>query len=565
MNSIDRRRLLGVGLGATAALGFISPALAAKGGKHSSGGGTTSTGTGGTTTTTTASDLQVSITLNGSVYTALASQGQDLGNFVSDIGGFTQRCIRCDVPGLPMTVFFRPDLNSSRVEVVFELGRLFNATPANLGAYTVVISAGSQALANISVPAHYWFSRWRWQSAPRPIVGNIDTLISQNLLPPYNRSTTPPLVSSSQTYTIMGLAGVEAYMPATGERPDIGIVTEHQAQYICANDQNALATVRAQAEAAGTCPWHMRDENTGAPINLQSYPNASWYVDTQVGSPHIATIASAITLDSAHMPALAYLPYLLTGDPYHLEDLQFEATWDIGWLPPQYRPGIPQPRAFAWTIRAIAECARITPGTVPSWLLPQSYWYGQLTTWRQYLEANYVNSTNPVQAIFRFTENMASNPDQGPTSPGGCWVTPWQDEFVATVMGWIVSMGFADWQNAFDWKIGCTLARASITSGWVRAWETPYRLILRASTTLPVVTSWSEAWALTQSTCLLTVTNPDVWQNPDMTYLTYSRGALTYAAKYGAVGASDGLTWATGQLTAQGWTTDYKWRIGPGL
>jgi hypothetical protein len=591
MDNIDRRRMLGFSLGATAGLGLIAPAWAAKGGVKgrpgsgtttsggtTSGSGTTTTSSGGTTTssgstgtttsgstTSTGSNLQVAINVNGTTYTVAASQGVDIGDFISDIGGFTQRCIRADVPGLPMTVFFRPDRTSARVEVVFELGRCFSGTPANLGTYTVTILDASTQLATVTVPAHYWFSRWRWQSAPRPIVGNIDTLISQGLLPPYNRNTNPPNLTASASYTVMGLAGVTAYMPQTGERPDIGLVTEPQAQYICALDQYALATLRAQAEAGGTMPWHMRDENTGAPINLQTYAQASWYPDGNVGSPHIAGVSTPVTLDTAHMPALAYLPYLLTGDPYHLEDMQFVANWDWGWLPPQYRPSIPQSRSLAWAVRNAMQCARMTPSTVPSWLLPQSYFKAMLDSWRGLLETYYVNSSDPLRSVFRSTESMNSAPDQGPTSPGGCWIAQWQEEFFVAVAGWARTMGFTEWQTVFDWKIGSTIARSTPSSGWVRAWECPYRTILRPTSTSPTVTTWADGWALTQSTCLLTYSDADTWQPADMTYLGYSRGAMVYAAQFGTPGATTSLSWATGQLVTKGWVADYKWRIGSGL
>src|SRR4051812_10506063 len=216
-----------------------------------------------------ASPLSAVVTLNGQTFTYNESSGRDLGNFVSDIGGFTQRCIRCDVAGSPLTVFFRPDANSDRAEVVFELGRVFGGSAANLGAYSVSIYRGGVLLVTVAVPSHYWFSRWRWQSSPRPIVGNIAQLISQNLLPPYNpvsggattttatstsslsciydavlkrkvcsttTSLTPVTVTSTPTdlisnvvaYTVMGLANVTPYMPQTGERDDIGLVTESQ-------------------------------------------------------------------------------------------------------------------------------------------------------------------------------------------------------------------------------------------------------------------------------------------------------------------------------------------------
>ena len=545
------------------------------------------------------STLSAVITLNGQVFTFSESAGRDLGDFVSPIGGFTQRCIVSGAANCPITVFFRPDLNSDRVEVVFELGACFSGAPTNLGAYNVKIYRSGVLLADIGVPAHYWFSRWRWQSAPRPVKADIASLITQGLLPPYDRSaitggttqvctttnagrpgggvttcttstltatvssTAPALISSVFTYTVMGLAGIRPYMPDTGERDDIGLVTESQAQYICTGSQTALDQLRAQGQGAGTCPWHLRDENTNAPINYRTYPDASWYTQS-VSNPYISQTISPVTLDAAHMPALAYVPYLLTGDPYHLEDLQFMANWCWGSLPPKYRPTIAQSRQFAWYLRSLAQCARVTPATVPSWLLPRTYWVGFLDQNRTFLEANYVNSPDPVKAVFRSTGDITAARDEGATAPGGSWVDPWQEEFLASVIGWIVSMGFPEWRTAFDWKIGSTLARTGTTSGWVRARATPYRMILRDTATSPVARSWAEGWAKTLYIAQLSFSDPNTWVDSDATYLSYSRGALVFASKLG-VPMGDNLTWATTQLRNKGWKTAYKWRLGSGL
>lgn len=567
----------------------------------------------------TSPQLRAVITISGQTHEFRQENGQDLGDFVSTIGGFTQRCIRCEKSDLPLTVFFRPDRDSERVEVVFELGRVFSTTPAHLGAYTAVIWKGAQKLATVSVPEHYWFARWRWQSSPRPVVADVAKLASDNLIPLYDRSDVPPppapavsvmplpngdyiniqilaefaagnyanaaslivtsqqyaamntntgssasISTSSSIYTTMGLAGVTAYMPRTGERADIGPTTEPQADFICTNDQAALDLLRAQAEAAGTMPWHMRDDTQTSPFDFRKYPNASWYSSSNGGSPHVKTASSPITLDSAHQPALAYVPYLLTGDPYHLEDLQFQATYNWGVLPSAYRPSIPQARAFAWSTRTLAQCARVTPATTPSWLLPQSYWNAQLTVTRQWFEANYVNSARPERARFRVTGSI-DNARGETKAPEGTWADPWQDEFVATIFGWVVSMGFTEWRTAFDWIIGGTIARTSATSGWVRAHATPYRMILRASKTSPMAESWAAAWSLTHSIAGLTFTDPNTWVTSDMNYLAYSRGALVYAAKLGTPGAAANLTWATGQLKARGFKTAAKWRLGTGL
>lgn len=567
----------------------------------------------------TATTLKAVVTYAGQTYEFKEENGQNLGDFVSAIGNFTQRCVRCEVANFPLTVFFRPDRSSDRVEVVFELGRIFSTAPANLGAYSVTIFKGSQTLARIDVASHYWFSRWRWQSTPRPVVGDVAKLVEQNLIPAYDRSAAPPppapakkvmplpngdfldvdvlaqfsagnygnaaklvitaqqysalnattaagaaVTTSASIYAVMGLAGVTPYMPNTGERADIGLVTEHQAKYICTADQASLDLLRAQAEAAGTMPWHMRDETQSGPFDFRKYPKATWYPSSTAGTPYVKTTSSPITLDSAHQPSLAYVPYLLTGDPYHLEDLQFQATYNWGNLPAAYRPSIPQARTFAWSIRTLAQAARITPATTPSWLLPQSYWMDQLSTTRVWFEDNYVESNRPERALFRATANIETTRGEA-NAPEGTWVDPWQDEFVATVIGWMVTMGFSDWRTSFDWIIGGTIARTTPASGWIRAFSTPYRMILRATKTSPFATSWSEAWGLQQSIAKAVASNVDNYATSDMTYLTYTRGALVYAAKLGTPGAANSLAWATSQLKARGWKTANKWRLGTGL
>jgi hypothetical protein len=541
--------------------------------------------------------LKAVVTLNGVRYEFREEQGKDLGDFVSTIGGFTQACIRTDVVGCPLAVFFRPDRNSDRAEVVFELGKCFSATPANLGAYSVTIHRGTSVLATIDVPAHYWFSRWRWQSAVRPIVGDINALITQNLLPPFDRagaltSGTSSSISTSTTtgcttaptpipdatfdplpatelkvvpYTIMGLAGILPYMPTSGERPDIGIVTEAQAEYICTSRTTAHDLMRAQAEAAGTMPWHYRDENTNTPFDLKKYPGATWYSSTSMGQPYVKTVKSPVTVDTAHQPALAYVPYLLTGDPYHLEDMQFQATWNFGSQTASYRLHSMQARIFAWNLRTLAQCARITPATVPTWLLPKAYWATWLTEYRQHFETQYVNNPRADRAIFRAIRDVDTSRDEGIKAPGGCWVDPWQDDFAATVMGWVIAMGFPDWQRAFDWKIGSTVARTSRTSGWKRAHASPYQVILRATKTSPFATSWAECWSITQAARSMTYTDPDTWVDNDMTYLTYARGALVYVDKLKSWDVAEQLTWATAQLNNRKYRTDFKWRLGNGL
>ncbi|MHB1206366.1 MAG: hypothetical protein ACYCZX_12410 [Rhodospirillaceae bacterium] len=525
--------------------------------------------------------LSAIVQMDGGTFRFDAADGEDQGDFVSPIGGFTQRCLRVTRTDCPLVVYFRPDSAGGRQEVVFELGDLWAGTPRHLGAYRVVISGAGREQA-IDIPRHFWFSRWRWQSAPRPVVAAPAALIAKGLLPPYELETkgakglpeapaptekgraiglgTPSRGLAAASYRPMELAGVEPHMGATGERADIGLVTEAQARYICTGASGALAALRAQAEAAGTLPWHMRDSRTGAPVDLDAHATMSWYPDRAVGKPQIEVPKSDISIDAAHQPSLAYLPYLLTGDPYHLEDLQFAANYNRGWFAPEYRLSIPQTRAFAWSLRTLAQAALVTPASTPRWLMPRGYWTRDLARTRDWFTQHYVQSGDVLRRVFRITDNPASSRDEGPTTPAGTWSAPWMDEFLAASLGWMVMMGYEDWRPAFLWKVASTLARTDGKSGWARAHATPYRIILRPAVSAPYVESWAEAYALTSRLWNWPPPTDDIVGN-DLTYFIYTRGVLTIAAKLGVAGARENLAWLDGQLRARRAAIDFKWRM----
>jgi len=560
--------------------------------------------------------LKASVALKGKTYDYAMRDGQDQGDFRSEIGGFVQRCVRVVRSDCPLTVYFRPDRDSERVEFVFELGRIWNSQPAHLEAYSVTITRGSEQLAAIEVPKHYWFSRWRWQSEPRPIVGKIADLIALKLLPPYqiggyvpSAASVPPAAtaaapappadhpkslpgsgqlklpgggtftakgmalglgqpvsvkgsdSADPTYSIMGSAGITPHMGQTGERAEIGIVTEYQARYIVSGAADALAVARAQAEAAGTLPWHIRDERTGAPVDLDAFPTMSWY-PTPRANPFIGMPPTVVEIESAHQPALAYLPYLLTGDPYHLEDLQFAANYNRGCLPPDYRFSIPQVRGYAWNTRTRAQCAKVTPVVTPRWLLPRDYWEKDLERHRIWLTETYLKSSDTLCTVFRSVESMSNSPNTGPDAPGGCYIAPWQEDFLASVLGWVVLMGFESWRPIFMWKIGNTLARTNGKSGWPRSRCSPYRLILRPAAGAPTFKTWAEAWAETSRLWRWTDDDPDtIATTDDYTYHTYTRGALVFAEHLGVAEAGPILAWLNNQLVRPAVRFAAKWQL----
>ena len=128
------------------------------------------TATAASTSSALQSGLKAIVQLGGRRYVYDAAQGRDMGPYIGEY--VKQHCVLVSLPDLPLTVFFRPDIDSDRVELVVELGRMWEhrsgGRPAHiLDPYTVEFMRGDKSLATIDVPYHWWWSRWRWQSLPR--------------------------------------------------------------------------------------------------------------------------------------------------------------------------------------------------------------------------------------------------------------------------------------------------------------------------------------------------------------------------------------------------------------
>jgi hypothetical protein len=504
-------------------------------------------------------DLSATVMIGGKQLDYHASSGDDLGDFQGQ--NFVQRCIRVMRPDTALTVFFRPDRTGDRLEVIFELGRMWgaaNRAAAHLGPYKAVIRRGSDVVATVDVPDHWWFSRWRWQSAPRPVIATPEQLITAKLLPPYSRQVAknaPTINTDAIVYKgPMDNAGVVQYVGTTGDRPDIGPVTEYQAAYILSSDDSALKAVLAQAEAAGSMPMHVRDERTGAPVDCFQYPHVSWYYKSEgdqwvKGSDSIVNATGQPTcpwqLNTSHDPALNYVPYLLTGDPYYLEELQFQGNQLLG-ATNYYRgklqsvyPG--ETRSYAWSMRTMFQLAKVTPVAVPHWLKPRAYWKHIVDDNRTFFTQTFINSPMRSSTVFHAATDLRE-------------IGGWQEDFLAFSLGWGVWMGFAEWRPAYLWKLQATLSRTNGKSGWPRQWCSPYYYPIGTNIQEPHdpaknapntwFKDWAEAWEALKANPEAKVppsfTDQTSWQEPiSADFLVYTRAALAFATDLGVAEAGE--------------------------
>jgi hypothetical protein len=250
----------------------------------------------------------------------------------------------------------------------------------------------------------------------------------------------------------MGSALWTPYMPTTGGRFDIGMVTGWQAWYLIDQDPRAEDLMMKGANVAGSVPWHLRDVATGRFLTIDDRPGFSTGWMNGKGADAFAepyTVeGTGWTPDSAHQPAMSYVPYLFTGDRYHLDELQAEANWHLVAGDAGYRSGadglfhLGQIRGQAWALRSIGQAALITPDDDPL----KGYFADKLNKNINYQLARDLSAANEVKGYILDENHKGS-------------MAPWQDDFYTAVIAQLSMQSVENTAALTDWKVNFTAGR----------------------------------------------------------------------------------------------------------
>jgi len=401
----------------------------------------------------------------------------------------------------------------ARVDVTVENDWAYEPAPQNF-VYDAQVSVGGKAVYTKAAMEHYHHARWRkvfWWGA-EPAVGakhNVGYLLASRALPNYDSSVTfteAKLQSWKTAFTgaktePMGTGLALPYMPTTGGRDDIGLLPAWAATYLLSQDKRAKDVTLGTADLSGSWSSHFRDRNTDRPVSLADYPymtilgNATDTVNPatkrQEAFPVCATPTACTTPnshDSSHQAAFAYLPYLVTGDYYYLEELQFWAMWDSFSSNPYYREygkGLlksDQVRGQAWSMRTVGEAAFITPDGDPL----KAQFTGFVDNSLDWYNANYTNAPD-VNHFGVLTHGSAMGYN------AGTGMAPWMDDFFTSAIGHLNEMGFAKALPLLKWKIKFPIMRMTTPdSCWISG--AIYSLNIRASTSGPFFATMGEAY-----------------------------------------------------------------------
>ncbi|WP_426194722.1 hypothetical protein [Massilia sp. DWR3-1-1] len=411
-------------------------------------------------------------------------------------------------------------IKKARVDMTIENAWAFEPNVQNF-TYDVVASTNGNAVYSKAALTHLHHSRWRklfWWNGSEPQINvkhNTAYLISTRAVPNYDQTQLPNEAGLTElkarwtgtSVEPMGVGFAMPYMPTTGGRPDIGILPSWSTMYLLSMDSRAKGVTLGTADLAGSWSIHYRDKITGRPVTVADYPymtiagrstdtlnpnTGKWESFPGCAAEGLCDTPNA--QDTSHQPNFAYLPYLVTGDYYYLEELLFWTTYNTFESNPNYRQfskGLyfdNQVRAQAWSMRTAAEAAYIVPDadTMKAHLTTivnnNLDWYN----------TTYVNTPATSNMLGALTNGYAYSYlyDLG--------IAPWQDDFFTSAVGHVLELGFTKAKPILQWKINFPILRMTAPgSCWIDG--AAYQMAIRPTKTSPVYATMAQVYAATHT------------------------------------------------------------------
>lgn len=450
----------------------------------------------------------------------------------------------------------------ARVDVVVANDKTFKS--ARTLTYDVDVEVGGRSVYAKTGLTHYHHARWHksgwWDAAREPAVHvqhNGAYLMATKAVSNYDRTVVP----AEETLAILGqqirdsdtgpmtIGPVVSFMGTAGGRGDIGPLPMWSVMYLLSADKRARDAMMAAADGSGTWSIHYRDEKTGQPVrtdnevnkNISLHLNMSQTGPLPVPRCENNNGALCVTVhadDTAHQPSLAYLPYLLTGDYYYLEELQFWASSNPLGTAAGNHGGLglvrwQQLRGQAWSLRTLGHSAYITPDTHPL----KAYFTKQLDN----------------NLDFYYTTYVVGNPNKlgvydgsGVNAFAVSASAPWQDDFLTWSFGYLSELGFTKATPILNWKAKYSVGRMT-APGYCWIQGAAYGLKFRDAPDAPLYDSFEKLYKANYSGPSLANDNGNQFTHPQgIRYIDLPCGSQAQADY---LTMANGYNWALGRMT----------------
>jgi methionine-rich copper-binding protein CopC len=377
----------------------------------------------------------VSLNISGTVYTATLPSTMSTNLWLSGPNVMEGRYVVTPVtasgtlhPFLQVT-FDVLSFNDGSSQLQVTVSNDLDITAATAVTYNVTIAANGQTVFQQNNVTQYYQTRW-YQQFNLGMTESTPTLDLRpweqaGAIPSYmSLATNTDVYPAGPTFQIMQNGTLAAFMGLAGGRPEIAPYPDWAARYLVYQNPTQLAFVLANGELAGSWPVHLQEPAGGpyqgvGPLALVSINERPLFWDDYTGSAGNMPAGNVndsdpLSPDNAHVPSLAYIPYLVTGTRYFADEMAFWAdfvetsTQPTGVITARQQGGLlenNQPRGIAWGLRNVVDAAAYLPGNDPTraylatmvennlaWL--DSYATSHVTPLGTYFESAAIDGTN---------------------------------------------------------------------------------------------------------------------------------------------------------------------------
>ena len=366
-------------------------------------------------------------------------------------------------------------LDNIRIDVVVENGWALEPNPKDINySASLKINGNDFELPFKDTLTHYHHTRWHkqfWLGEGEYIYVKHDSsyLQASKAVSNYDnvRITNKYLNElGSKTFKPMHNGDLTKYFGQTGAQDQIGPLPRWTTTYVLTTKSRAFNAMLVNDDHAGSYAAHYRDKRTGKPVSIKDHPLLTIHDINGVITTPKAKGNNPYSLDIAHQPSLAYVSYMVTGDYYYLEEMQFWASWNHLWTNPisrrQKDKGIflGQVRGQAWALRNLGQVAFITPDNHP---------------YKEFLNKSLINNLEFNEMKYSKNPNANALGTMDTDRKSG---RPWMDDFYTWVMGYLVELGFERARSMRDWKVKYVIQRIGENQAYCWQFATKYEDIL---------------------------------------------------------------------------------------
>jgi len=452
-----------------------------------------------------AADYRVEITEAGTVYTTTlkdALRANAAPWLVGSIAAEWRSRVAPAAAGVPhpgLRVLFDARFYSStqgRVSVAIENVETTAARGDRSYNLRILDASGAEVFAQAGIK-HYFQTRLRrvfhfGGAKPLQAIADAAALQSSFAIPKYTDASLGASAATNlynswlgKDRSLFGSGIVSSSMPGTGGRMDIGPLPGWTVIALLTGSPKAYEVMFDAAERAAVYSVHYRDAVTGDIISINQHPTVSIGSNNQWADP--ADRIPAATLpgttphqaDIAHQPSLSYVPYIISGDRYYLDEIYFWASWNLTSLDFHTRSkqlGLIQDeqlRGQAWAMRSFGQAA---------WIAPDAHWQKDYFADKVQQNVNWYRNnampTNPL-GVWRGTADWNGSQQLDfyaeMSSQVTHWVSPWMHDFFAVTLAHLTEMGF-DAKDLRDWSLAFTVKRFTSGTDFNRMDGTAYRV-----------------------------------------------------------------------------------------